>query len=279
MVGVFMPGGRARRVNGGMEVTGRWPFASGIGHSPWVMANVIVDDDEVPPGAVPAVDRIYSVVVGRDDVSVIDDWHVAGLQGTGSMSFTIGDLFVPDRRTFPFYGPASIAEPMYRLPLFSLVGPGFAAVAGGLAQRAIDEIVKVLPHRVGPPTFAPASQNQATQRVLGRAIAAVRGAHESTRTILARYDERVASGEDVEQLSLADRSEIHQQVAWAAETFAAVTNDLFRLGGASGIYQSNIVQRCWRDANVLLQHLYVAADIHDTVAKIALGIPVTAPNT
>jgi alkylation response protein AidB-like acyl-CoA dehydrogenase len=68
--------------------------------------------------------------------------------------------------------------------------------------------------------------------------------------VLARDDARVATGEDVDDLPLADRAEIHQQVAWAAETFVAAVNELFRLAGASGIYDGHVVRRCWRDANV-----------------------------
>jgi hypothetical protein len=77
----------------------------------------------------PGLDTIYSVVVPRADVTIIDDWPVAGLKGTGWMSFSIDGLEVPDRRTFQFPGLATIPDPMYRPPLFSLASPGDAAVA------------------------------------------------------------------------------------------------------------------------------------------------------
>jgi indole-3-acetate monooxygenase len=280
IAGVFMPGGQGRPVDGGLFVnSGRWPFGSGIAHSPWVMANVLlVDEAGAPtPGPYGPID-VRSIVVPRDDVTIVDDWHVAGLRGTGSMSFTMDGITVPDRRTFHFFGPASIDEPRYRLPLFSLVGAPFAGVAIGLAQRALDEVISVLPTRARPPTFRPESESPAAQLALGRALAAVRAAHDSTRAVFGRYDSRSGAGEDLAQLPMAGRAEIHQQIVWAAETCVGAVNDVFRLGGASAIYEPGVLQRCWRDANVMLQHAYMTPTMHEISARVALGQEVDAFN-
>ena len=176
IAGVFNPGGSgAPAADGGLVVSGRWPFASGVTYARWVLANVIVlDDAGVPRPGVGGLPDMQTVLVRHDEVTIIDDWHVAGLRGTGSMTFTMDAVTVPESRCFPFLGRPTIDDPTYQLPIISGVGPGFAGIAIGLAQRALDEVVAVLPTRVGPPTFEPASADPLNQHAVGRAHAATR---------------------------------------------------------------------------------------------------------
>jgi len=278
MSGSFAPGGTGTVVDGGLVVNGRWPFASGISYSQWTMANVIVTDaDGTPRPGIGPLPEIRAVVVPTPDVTVIDDWHVAGLRGTGSMSFTLDGMKVPEHRTFAFLGTGVIDEPKYRLSPFPLIASGFAAIAVGIAERVIDEISALLPTRVGPPTFQPASLDAVSQASLGRAIASVRGARESSRAVYARYDARIADGDDLRDLPMADRVEVRQQTIWAAETCQAAVNDLFRLAGASSIYEPGTIQRSWRDINVLAQHVFLRPLAHEFAGKVALGVDFAFP--
>ena len=279
IAGVFNPGGSgAPAADGGLVVSGRWPFASGVTYAQWVLANVIVlDDAGAPKPGIGGLPDIQSVVVRHDDVTLIDDWHVAGLRGTGSMTFTMEGVTVPESRCFPFFGRASIDEPKYQLPIISAVGPAFGSLAVGLAQRALDEVLAVLPSRVGPPSFEPASADPLNQLAVGRAQAAIRAALASSRAIYAGYDDRATRGEDLSGISLAERAELHQHTVWVAETCQAVVNDLFRLGGASSIYEPGILQRVWRDINILNQHLYLRGSNHRTAGEVLLGFEVPNP--
>ena len=88
----YAPGCTAVRVNGGYSLTGQWTFSSGVHHADWTLLGALVPQLAGPPQhtffLVPAADR-----------TVIDDWYVAGMQGTGSCSFTLNDAFVPEHRT------------------------------------------------------------------------------------------------------------------------------------------------------------------------------------
>jgi alkylation response protein AidB-like acyl-CoA dehydrogenase len=279
VAGAFGPNGSATSVDGGLVVSGRWQFGSGVGYAGWVLANtVLLDESGAPQPGDNGFPKIASVVVRPADITIVDDWHVAGLRGTGSMTFTMADVLVPAHRTFSLFGRPLIDEPKYQLPTMTLVGPSFAAIAVGLAQRALDEVLGVLPARVGPPPAAePASGDSVNQRIVGQSLAAVRGALESTKSIYARYDARIAGGENLSDLALADRVELHQHTLWAAETCRGAVNELFRLGGGSAIYEPGVLQRVWRDLNVLTQHLYLRETTHTTAGKIALGLDVVAP--
>ena len=46
--GVWAPRGTGRTVDGGVVVSGRWPFCSGISHADMMFAGCLVDDQRVP---------------------------------------------------------------------------------------------------------------------------------------------------------------------------------------------------------------------------------------
>lgn len=86
--GVAMAAGKAVPVDGGYRISGRWSFASGIRHAQWVSAGALVDrGSDVAPARL-------TFTVRTSEVEIHDNWHVAGLQGTGSNDFSVSDLFV-----------------------------------------------------------------------------------------------------------------------------------------------------------------------------------------
>src|SRR4029079_1232938 len=115
------------------------------------------------------------------------------------------------------------------------------------------------------------------QHAVGRAHAATRAALESSRAIFGRYDDRAARGENLSDITVAETAEIHQHTVWVAETCQAVVNELFRLGGASSIYEPGILQRVWRDINILNQLVYVRGSNHRTAGEVLLGFEVPTP--
>ena len=99
VAGAFRLNGTARAVDGGYVVSGRWSLGSGIPHSTWALGGCrVYDGDELRQGPnggpVPLI-----AFFPKDDVDVLDTWHVAGLRGTGSHDYTVSELFVPERRT------------------------------------------------------------------------------------------------------------------------------------------------------------------------------------
>src|SRR5436309_14422366 len=85
--------GRARRVEGGYRLSGRWPFSSGIDPSTWNMFGAVVSDEETGQS------ETRRVLLPARDYSVIDTWQVIGLAGTGSKDVEVADAFVPAYRT------------------------------------------------------------------------------------------------------------------------------------------------------------------------------------
>src|SRR6185437_301395 len=97
IAGQPQPRGAGRPVPGGYVVSGRWGFSSGIVHAGWVIGGFPAPDD-------PAVVMVF--VAPKEDADVVDTWHVAGLQGTGSLDFRLSEVFVPDSMTYVRGGAA-----------------------------------------------------------------------------------------------------------------------------------------------------------------------------
>ncbi len=91
---------------------------------------------------------VYSfAVLPRSDYVIRDDWHAAGMRGTGTRTLVVTDAFVPEHRIqtakdmmegrsagFGLYPDSKIFYSPYR-PYFAV---GFAAVSLGVAERMLE---------------------------------------------------------------------------------------------------------------------------------------------
>ena len=146
--GIAAPAGKAVRVDGGVRVNGRWPFASGITHCDWVWAGCLVMDNG-RPRMTPMGPEIVHVCMPLRDVEVHDTWHVSGLCGTGSHDFSAADVFVPDRRIFALLDPSGHRmEPLYQMPPLGLFVYQLVSVSLGIARAALDELVTLAQTKV-----------------------------------------------------------------------------------------------------------------------------------
>jgi 3-hydroxy-9,10-secoandrosta-1,3,5(10)-triene-9,17-dione monooxygenase len=118
----YNPTGKAEKVAGGYKVSGRWSFSSGCDHCRGVTLGAICRSREV---AGKPVRDFRSFLLRRDQYQIDDNWHVAGLQGTGSKDIVVAEAFVPEYRSqshfdyatnLPLPGQKLNDGPLYRLP-------------------------------------------------------------------------------------------------------------------------------------------------------------------
>ena len=82
----IFPAGRARKVEGGYQLRGRWPFSSGVASCEWnMLASVVFPEDEADGIEY----RIF--LLHRDQYNIVDTWDAAGLRGTGSNDVEVKD--------------------------------------------------------------------------------------------------------------------------------------------------------------------------------------------
>ncbi|MGV9801378.1 acyl-CoA dehydrogenase family protein [Mycobacterium sp. NPDC003449] len=75
---------QARRVQGGIRVDGRWPYASGSPHADWAAIGIGVPGDNGDPFSP------HFALVPRSQMSIDDTWNTAGMRGTGSHTWRGG---------------------------------------------------------------------------------------------------------------------------------------------------------------------------------------------
>src|SRR5262245_34324731 len=146
--GIAAPSGAATRRNGGVVVSGRWAFGSGITHCDWVFAGCLVMENG-KPRMTPHGPEILHVWLPVANVSIHDTWHVSGLCGTGSNDFSATDVFVPEQRIFALIDPAGHrSEPLYQMPPVGMFVFQVVCVSLGIARAALDELVEMAQTKV-----------------------------------------------------------------------------------------------------------------------------------
>jgi indole-3-acetate monooxygenase len=270
--GIAAPGGQAVRTGGGVRISGRWPFASGITHCDWVWAGCLVMENG-RPRMTPRGLEIIHACMPVNEVAIHDTWHVSGLCGTGSNDFSASDIFVPEHRIFTLIDPVGHRpEPLYQMPSLGLFVFQLASVALGIARAALDELAE-LAQTKKPTLYTQVLADKAGVQIeLARAEAALGGAHSFLYDIVEDIWQSVSTGREPtsRQLALGRAASTH-----AVETSAAVARTANSLAGGSAIYESSPMQRHARDAEAITHHFTVAPYTWEEIGRVLMG---RAPN-
>jgi indole-3-acetate monooxygenase len=266
--GIAAPAGAAVRVDGGVRVTGRWPFASGITHAEWVWAGCLVTEDG-RPRMTPHGPEIVHVCMPVGHIEIHDTWYVSGLCGTGSHDFSAANVFVPERRIFALLDPSGHRpEPLFQMPPLALFVFELASVSLGIARAAIDELTELAQTKV-PSLYTAVLADKAVPQVeLARAEAALGAARAFLYETVADMWETVSDGR-----SPTSRQRALGRIACnqAVETAARVTRTASTLAGGASIYTTSSLQRHARDADAVTHHFTVSPHAWEEAGRVLLG--------
>lgn len=265
MAGSFLPKGQAEPVAGGYRVNGRWPYASGIHHADWVFAGAFVSDKPGPVG-------LRLVVLPKEAVVIHDNWQVAGLKGTGSCDFSIENVFVPEEMTCPvmdvILGNAVTGGPSLRLGLPAGLAPFHIGIPLGIARSALDEITTqaIEKGRGFPPSLL--STQPHFQYALGKAEIELASARALALQLMSElYAETETGGTPPPP---------RQAQARAASTYITeiaqrVTSVAFQAAGGGALFDTNPLQRCFRDILAAGQHFAVSQTSYQALGQFKLN--------
>jgi indole-3-acetate monooxygenase len=265
--GVWAPRGRAEIVDGGMRVSGRWSFCSGISHSQWLFAGCVLGD----PSADAAGPVLRVAALPTAELEILDTWHTSGLRGTGSHDALADDLFVPDHHVLSLLdSEPRVDAPLYRFPIFGFFALSIAAAALGNARGAIDELGELAAGKTALGSSRRLAERPATQAAVGEAEAALRAARALYYEAIAEAWEAAQQGGPVgESLRLGLRLAATHAVRASAE----VARSMYDLGGGSAIYEDSPLQRRFRDAHTATAHFQVNPAIWELTGRVLLGVP------
>ena len=264
LCGSLNPPGKAIEIEGGYRLNGRWPFTSGCDHAAWLLFSATIGDDPAP---------LLCLVPG--DAGVIHDtWHTGGLRATGSKDVEIADVFVPAPMTFRI-GNADDRRsrhhqgPLYRTPLSGAIGTPIAAVALGIARRAIDAVVAIASAKTPVGRTGTLRNQPVLQADIAKAEASIRSArawlYETAESI-------VALSEAGAELPEAIRRDLLLASVHATRSAACAVDLMHLSAGGSAVYATCPLERALRDIHTVTQHRRGAPIQFETAGRMMLGL-------
>jgi indole-3-acetate monooxygenase len=267
--GVWAPRGKTRRVDGGLAVSGRWAFCSGISHSGVLFAGCL-PDEQPSDGSRPLP---IVVALPTEQLNVLDTWHTLGLRGTGSHDAVAEDVVVPVDRAFSLFDAPVLDRPLYRFPVFGFFALSIAAAALGNARGTIEDFAGLAVDKVGLGSSRTLAERAATHAVVAEAESALRGARAA---FYEAIDAAWQASRGPAPPSLELRNGLRLAATHATRTSAEVVRSLFDLGGGSAIYDGSRLQRRFRDAFTATAHFQVNAVSRELQGRLLLGQPADA---
>jgi alkylation response protein AidB-like acyl-CoA dehydrogenase len=262
---------RARAVNDGYRVTGKWDFASGCRQARWMGAHCLV----VEADGTLRLNRfgrptVRTLLFPASDATLLDTWHTIGLCGTASDSYRIDDIFVSEAFSTTREDPTLRRErgPLYAFTMQGLYATGVAAVAFGIARAMLSEFI-ALASRKAPRGLARLADNAVVQAEVARAEARLGSARayliETLTTIYAHAD-------DMAPIEIADRARVRLACTNAIQAAAEVADFAYKGAGVDAIFPGSPFERRFRDMHTLTQQIQARGAHFESVGQILLGV-------
>ena len=251
--GQYAPIGTGTRVDGGIRVTGRYSWGSGIDHANWVLSACMLDGAPV------------GFVVPIDEVEVLDNWYVAGLSGTSSTDYELKDVLVPDGFWFDWMEPEQRrGGPRYSTHILSQIAACHTGFALGAGERALEEVVRVAAVKKRMLQTTTVADRGVFQYELGRAYCQLHGARAYAAQTLGTLAEYQQDGSGLPDGEIA---RIQAMVTYVTQVAIDAAMLAYRHGGGSALRLDSPIQRTLRDLLAAQQHVYAADNNFD-----ALGV-------
>jgi 3-hydroxy-9,10-secoandrosta-1,3,5(10)-triene-9,17-dione monooxygenase len=250
----YAPTGKVARAEGGYRISGRWSFSSGSDHCQWVFLGGFV-----PPEAEGRPPEMRTFLLPRSDYTIDDNWHVAGLKGTGSKDIVVENAFVPEHRTHKLIdgfkrvspGNAVNPSPLYKLPFGQIFVRSVSTSAIGAAQGALDAFLDIAAKRVAASDGAKVAEDPTTQTVCARAAELI----DETRTVLKRnFEEMMNLVRDGKDIAIDRRVRFRHDSAMAVVKCVEAVDLLFTASGGRAIFLGSPLLRYFLDVHAARAH-------------------------
>ena len=243
-----------RATDGGYIANARWDFASGIRQANWLGAHVrIVEADGTPRKRPDGGPEIRTVLFPATSATLYDVWDVIGLKATGTDSYSVDDLFIPERFTALRDVISAVREPgpLYKIATHYVFAMGFGAVSLGVARATLDAVTE-LARRKSPQGLSSMRDNAAIQGTIGRLEASLRAARAYLYGTAAEIWAHLAEGG-----SITEQHRVAMRLAstWTIHQSASVVDTAYHMAGATAVFRANAFERRFRDMHAIAQQI------------------------
>jgi indole-3-acetate monooxygenase len=207
-----------------------------------------------------------------------DVWDVIGLRGTGTDSYSVDNLFIPEKFAALRDDPTALREngPLYKLTTNMVFSMGFGATSLGLARATLDAATDLARGKT-PQGLKAMKDNNAVQGLIGKTEATLRAARAYLYTTAAEVWRDLSRGD---RLTEQHRIALRIAATWTIHQSAAVVDTAYHMAGATAVFAANKFERRFRDMHAIAQQIQ-ARDIHyedagKAILSASLGTPPTA---
>ncbi len=230
----YAPVGKVKVVEGGFQLSGRWSFSSGSQHCKWAFLGAVVPTPDAPFDMA----NYRTFLLPINDYTIVDNWDVVGLQGTGSHDIVVDDVFVPEHRTHKsmdgFHcdnpGNAVNTAPLYRMPFMQVFVRAVCTATLGACDGALEAFVEVAKTRQAGPVKM---KNDPFARQLAAEVQA--SIEEMKLTMIRNFDAMMACCRAGEAISIEDRVRYRYDSAVVADRCLALSSRMLKAAGSGGI--------------------------------------------
>ncbi|HEX5370979.1 MAG TPA: acyl-CoA dehydrogenase family protein [Dehalococcoidia bacterium] len=257
--------GRARRVEGGYELSGRFIYLSGCDIANWLCVGAMVIDTDGEPSDPES--WLYAAI-RPEDASIQDDWHVLGLRGTGSKTVLVDKLFVAEHMTLSQEavqrqetpGRYIHPNPFYAAPMLAFLSIETSGAAVGLALQAVDileDIGRNKPVRTRDAFAKP--QSTYDLPAFRRRFAETRSLADAARALLRSECQRLISTM-IEYVPARRKLTSEQLIEYTlnnarlADLCVQAVENAFATAGTSATFEGHPLERVFRDVHMLSTH-------------------------
>jgi alkylation response protein AidB-like acyl-CoA dehydrogenase len=262
----------ARAAPGGYRLTGNWSFASGSHHATWLGAHVaILAPDGTPQRRPDGGPVVRTLLFPKASATFTDIWHVIGLRGTGSDSYAVTDLFVPEKCTVLREATLKPCQPglLYAFSSSNIYASGFAGVALGIARSALDAFVELARDKIPRGAKRTLRDNNVIQAQVSQSEARLGAARAF---LLSSLDEIWRDVGGSGRLTTDHNTTIRLASTWAIHQAREVVDTAYHAAGATAIFESNPFERRFRDIHTVIQQ-YQGRQAHfEAVGQALLGL-------
>jgi alkylation response protein AidB-like acyl-CoA dehydrogenase len=236
--------------DGGYRVTGRWRFASGSGHCPWIGGHsAVIERDGKPRLDDKGRPVMRTMLFRKDEAKWTDIWHTVGLRGTGSNQYEVNDLFVPGAYSTWRDEQADRTNdgPLYDIPLLTLYGIGFSGVGLGLARGSLDAFMALANSKTGRAGRGVMRDNP----VIQSDVAKVAGGLHAARAFLREMLEEIWGAVNKDGATLDQRARLRLAITGALDQSVRVVDFCYTAAATSAIFTGSPFERRFRDMHTV----------------------------
>lgn len=269
---------RVEAAEGGIVLSGRWRYASGVDISTWLglLVNLPGSNGNEEP---------HIVLVPQTEFEIDhQSWRVMGMRGTGSKNIALEQSFVPAHRFMSWselqagrkHPTNPNTEPCFDFPLNTAFAMSVLAPTLGVASASSEECIKIIRSRISSGNQQIQINDKISQVDAGNSSATMSFLREFLLSETAMIEKRI---EQSGVLSPEERGLSRAKIALASRQALSSAQRLFAAIGGSILPEGTRIERLFRDVHAMSSHFLLQPEpISEAYGRLLLGLEL-APGT